>query len=40
MKKEYIKPELEVISLITAEAITDDAIFDGETGIESDNYFD
>ena len=30
--KEYIKPELEVISLVAEEAITDDFI-DGDTGL-------
>ena len=30
--KEYIKPELEVISLVAEEAITDDFI-DGETSL-------
>jgi hypothetical protein len=30
--KEYIKPELEVISLVAEEAITDDFV-DGDTGL-------
>ena len=34
MKKEYIKPEVEVISLIATEEITSD-IIDGEPGEES-----
>lgn len=34
MKKEYIKPEVELISLVSVEAITDE-IVDGETGTES-----
>ena len=33
MKKIYQKPEVEVISLITAESITDDV--DGEMGLAS-----
>ena len=36
MKKEYVKPEVEVISLIAEEAITnDDGLLDGEMGTES-----
>ena len=36
MKKEYIKPEAELVSLVATEAITDDDdSIDGETGLES-----
>ena len=35
MKKEYITPEVEIISLISTEAITDDSLTDGEYGDES-----
>ena len=35
MKKEYQKPEVEFVSLVAQEAITDDWILDGETGVES-----
>ena len=34
MKKDYQKPEVELISLIAQEAVTDD-IIDGEMGLES-----
>ena len=34
MKKEYQKPEAELISLVSEEAITDDVV-DGEMGLES-----
>lgn len=36
--KEYVKPELEVISLVTDEAITDDLALSGLPGID-DNPF-
>jgi len=36
MKKVYIKPDMEIISLITEEKITtEDALMNGELGIES-----
>lgn len=35
MKKEYEKPEVEEISLVTEEAITNDDWVDGEMGLES-----
>lgn len=35
MKKEYIKPEAELVSLVATEAITGDDIIDGETGVDS-----
>lgn len=37
MKKEYVTPEVEVISLVAKEAITDD-LLDTETGIESSEW--
>lgn len=37
MKKEYVTPEVEVISLVSNEAITDDSI-DGEMGLESSEF--
>lgn len=36
MKKEYEKPEVELISLVTEEGIaSDDDVIDGEMGLES-----
>ena len=37
MKKEYVTPEVEVISLVSNEAITDDSV-DGEMGLESSEF--
>lgn len=37
--KEYLKPELELISLVAQENITDDdGIIDGEVGLESSDF--
>jgi len=37
MKKEYLKPEVELVSLVIEEAITTegDDVVDGEVGVES-----
>lgn len=35
MKKEYERPLVEILSLITKEPITDDELLDGETGLAS-----
>jgi len=40
MKKEYQKPEVDVVSLVAQEAITDDLILDGEIGLESSIFDD
>lgn len=37
MKKEYIKPEVELVSLTSRECITNDDI-DGEMGLESSEF--
>ena len=39
MKKEYQKPELEVISLVSTEKLTDDELIPGTPGYESTNDF-
>lgn len=38
MKKEYEKPFVEVLSLISKENITNDEILDGEMGAESSMF--
>ena len=40
MKKEYIKPEVELVSLMATESITDneEGLLDGELGLESSEF--
>lgn len=38
MKKDYQKPEAELITLVADEAVAND-LLDGETGLESNNLF-
>ena len=39
MRKEYLKPEVEFVFIISQEAITDDSLITGSTGVE-DSIFD
>lgn len=36
--KEYQKPELEFITLVAQEIITDDGLVDGDLGLESSEF--
>lgn len=40
MRKEYVKPEVEMVSLITKEAITNNDYVDGDLGLESSIFPD
>ena len=36
--KEYQKPELEFVTLVSQEPITDDGVIDGDLGLESSEF--
>ena len=38
MKKDYLKPDVEWISLLAKETVATDEIIDGETGSESSEF--